>query len=151
MGGRGRLGGSWGALGGQGDSRLQCCSHAQCGGWSWLLGETKAWEVEKRGIFQSRQGQRACADCWEGLDKERRKMLALQEEKLELQKVSACPGFQWGQDHTGGSLGWSTSHPLSEAKPVIQACMSHGECLVLPNSSRAKFICRKVFLRGWSF
>ncbi|XP_054700376.1 uncharacterized protein LOC129213763 [Grus americana] len=34
----------------------------------------------------SRQGQRACAVCWEGLEQERRKTSALQEEKRELQK-----------------------------------------------------------------
>ncbi|CAM9551226.1 unnamed protein product [Bubo scandiacus] len=34
----------------------------------------------------SRQGQGTCAECQEGLEKERRKTLALQEEKLELQK-----------------------------------------------------------------
>lgn len=99
----------------------QCCSCARCEGQSWLLEETKTWEVEKRGIFQSRQGQRDCVDCRERLEKERRKTLALQEEKLELQKVSALLAFQWGQDPTGGTLGRSTSHPLSEAKPLIQA------------------------------
>ncbi|XP_071619436.1 uncharacterized protein [Heliangelus exortis] len=33
-----------------------------------------------------RMGQRACADCWERLQEERRKTLALQREKLQLQK-----------------------------------------------------------------
>lgn len=80
----------------------QSRSRAQSKGHCWLLEEAKMREVEKRGIFQSRQGQRAWADCQKGLEKERRKTSALQEEKRELQKVGAFLAFQWAQSHTGG-------------------------------------------------
>lgn len=53
---------------------------------------------------------------------ERRKTMALQEERLELQKVSGLLASQCGRDHTGGSLGRSTSHSPLEAKPLSQAC-----------------------------
>ncbi|XP_027562263.1 uncharacterized protein LOC113979029 [Neopelma chrysocephalum] len=76
----------------------------------------------------SRQGQGACAGCRERLGKEGRKMLALQEEKLELLKVSELPAFQWGRDHTRGAVGRSTHitplhthHTPVRAQPLIQA------------------------------
>lgn len=112
-----------GALGGLGDSSL-------C--WPWppaLLWEGRAVLLPctvrgpelapgggkdvrgRKGDFfsQSQQWQRGCADCRGGLGKERRKTSALQEEKLELQKVSALLAFLWAQGRIGGTVGESTS------------------------------------------
>lgn len=64
-----------------------------------------------------------------------------------LPRLPVGPGSHWREP------GMEHIPPLSEAKPLIQACTSHSECSVLPKflKSQTKFICRKVFLRGWSF
>ncbi|XP_075625508.1 uncharacterized protein LOC142604215 isoform X3 [Balearica regulorum gibbericeps] len=71
-------------------------------------------DSEQRGQSQSRQGQRACADCWEGLEQERKKTSALQEEKQTLQKRL------WELEHRTRSLLRQRQEALHQLHVLLQ-------------------------------